>query len=123
MYLKLKRTLPINSVNISTISQATNLILIGHRAMKKTYVMVQKGQKSQKVDIEPDNSQPTTCRFVMYLKLMRTLVELMAATMRTFNAKWEMEFYIVETMKIETTKTDLLDVECWRWNSLSCERI
>src|SRR6218665_869242 len=49
---------PINSVNISTTSQATNLILIGHRALKKTYVMVQKGQKSQKVDIEHDNSQP-----------------------------------------------------------------
>src|SRR6218665_3817622 len=50
---------PINSVNISTTSQGTNLILIGHRALKKTYVMVQKGQKSQKVDIEHDNSQPT----------------------------------------------------------------
>src|SRR6218665_2425464 len=50
---------PINSVNNSTTSQATNLIFIGHRALKKTYVMVQKGQKSHKVDIEPDNSQPT----------------------------------------------------------------
>src|SRR6218665_2105276 len=50
---------PINSVNISTTTQATNLILIGHRALKNTYVMVQKGQKSPKVDIEPDNSQTT----------------------------------------------------------------
>src|SRR6218665_4197800 len=54
---------PINSVNISTISKATNLILIGHRALKKASVMVQEGQKYQKVDIhvEPDNSQPTPC--------------------------------------------------------------
>src|SRR6218665_1750103 len=50
-----------NSVNISTTSQATNLILIGHRALKKTSVMVQKDQKSPKVDIVPDNSQPTIC--------------------------------------------------------------
>ena len=49
------------SVNISTTSQATNLILIGHRALKKTSVMVQKGQKPQKVDIEPYNSQLTIC--------------------------------------------------------------
>ena len=50
---------PNDSVNISTTNQATNLILIGHRALKKTFVMVQKGQKSPKVDIEPYNSQPT----------------------------------------------------------------
>src|SRR6218665_2972172 len=59
---------PINSVNISTTSQGTNLILIGHRALKKTYVMVQKGQKSQKVDIEPDNSQPTLSRALRQIR-------------------------------------------------------
>ena len=50
---------PNNSVKISTTSQATNLILIGHRALEKTSVMVQKGKYSPKVDIEPYNSQPT----------------------------------------------------------------
>src|SRR6218665_646693 len=53
---------PNNSVNISTTSQATNFILVGHRALTKTSVMVQKDQKSPKVDIQPDNSKPTLCR-------------------------------------------------------------
>src|SRR6218665_3769996 len=65
----------INSVNISTTSQATNLILIGHRALEKTYVMVQKGKKSQKVDIEPDNSQPTNCLAWRTIFGLRPLVE------------------------------------------------
>jgi len=52
---------PNTSVNISTINQTTNLIFIGHRALKKTFVMVQKCRKCQKVDIEPYNSQPTSC--------------------------------------------------------------
>src|SRR6218665_1309456 len=67
---------PNNSVNISTTSQATNLILIRHRALKKTSVMVQKGQKSQKVDIEPDNSQPTICQLGHQSHAAQTLFHL-----------------------------------------------
>jgi len=39
---------PNNYVNISTTSQATNLILIGHRALKKTSLVVKKGKNPPK---------------------------------------------------------------------------